>query len=154
MKLSEVKQVLEGVEEVVFRLPDGTRIPEHFHVTEVGAIEKKFIDCGGTIRSEHRINFQLWYSIDKEHRLSPEKLAHIISLAEEQLELRDGEVEVEYQGETIGKYNLEFKNGEFQLRTTLTNCLAPNQCGIPREKKPRIRLKAKSSSAGVTKSEK
>jgi predicted transcriptional regulator len=44
-KLSEKK--LDTLENVTFQLPDGTTVPEHFHVTEVGLITKNFIDCGG-----------------------------------------------------------------------------------------------------------
>ena len=44
---------------------------------------KKFIDCGGVIRDEKVINFQLWYSVDEDHRLEAEKLRKIIALSEE-----------------------------------------------------------------------
>jgi hypothetical protein len=50
MKLSEIKAVLAGADNVSFKLEDGTSVPEHFHVTEIGAVSKHFIDCGGTIR--------------------------------------------------------------------------------------------------------
>ena len=50
MKLSEIKTILETVETVNFRLPDGSYVPEHFHVTEVGVVTRNFIDCGGTVR--------------------------------------------------------------------------------------------------------
>jgi len=33
-------------------LENGTMVPEHFHVTEVGVVTKHFIDCGGTVRNE------------------------------------------------------------------------------------------------------
>jgi hypothetical protein len=47
MKLSEVKQHLATAESVNFQLANGTFVPEHFHVTEVGLITRHFIDCGG-----------------------------------------------------------------------------------------------------------
>ncbi len=59
MKLSEIKQVLKTVEAVNFELPNGTLVPEYFHVTEVGLITKNFIDCGGVVRKETVLNFQL-----------------------------------------------------------------------------------------------
>jgi hypothetical protein len=46
MKLSAVKQYLATAEAVNFQLPDGSFVPEHFHVTEVGLITRHFIDCG------------------------------------------------------------------------------------------------------------
>ena len=44
MKLSEIKHILKEKETIVFELPDGRLVPSHFHVTEIGGIEKKFID--------------------------------------------------------------------------------------------------------------
>ncbi|MGL5112608.1 MAG: DUF6428 family protein, partial [Flavobacterium sp.] len=82
MKLSQVKSILKTVETVHFNLPDGTSVPEHFHVTEVGLVTKNFIDCGGTVRKETVVNFQLWDANDFEHRLKPQKLLNIIELSE------------------------------------------------------------------------
>ncbi len=58
MKISELKNILKGSQELTFKLPDGSLVPNHFHVTEVGKIDKNFIDCGGTIRQEQVVNFQ------------------------------------------------------------------------------------------------
>lgn len=134
MKLSEVKQILPTLENVEFQLENGTFVPEHFHVTEVAMINKNFIDCGGVIRNEKVVNFQLWNADDLEHRLKPEKLLNIINLSEEKLGIEDHEIEVEYQSETIGKYDLEFNGKTFVLRNKMTACLAPDACGIPSEK--------------------
>ncbi len=131
MKLSEVKKSLENVQEVRFVLPNGTFVPVHFHVTEVGVITKNFIDCGGTVREEKMVNFQLWEANDFDHRLAPQKLKDIIELSEKVLNLQDGEVEVEYQQETIGKFHLSFDGVNFLLEATQTNCLAQDKCGIP-----------------------
>ncbi|MDR4890686.1 MULTISPECIES: DUF6428 family protein [unclassified Chryseobacterium] len=134
MRLSEIKEILPSLENVEFQLENGTFVPEHFHVTEVGQIIKKFIDCGGVIRSEKVVNFQLWNADDYEHRLKPGKLLHIIQLSEEKLGIEDSEIEVEYQGETIGKYDLEFNGKNFVLKNKTTACLAQEACGIPSEK--------------------
>ena len=134
MKLSDVKQILLGVENVEFQLENGTFVPEHFHVTEVGMITKNFIDCGGIIRSEQVINFQLWDADDFEHRLKPNKLLNIITLSEEKLGIKDFEIEVEYQSETIGKYDLDFNGKTFVLRNKTTACLAQDACGILSQK--------------------
>ncbi len=69
MKLSEIKAHLAQAESVNFQLENGTPVPEHFHVTEVGVVTKDFIDCGGTVRHEKVANFQLWDANDFEHRL-------------------------------------------------------------------------------------
>lgn len=134
MKLSEFKKSLQEVSELNFILPDGTQVPKHFHVTEVGQVAKRFIDCGGTVRNETAINFQLWEANDFDHRLAPGKLKNIIALSEQQLALEDAEIEVEYQSNTIGKYGIEYNGKDFVLTTTYTNCLATDKCGIPAEK--------------------
>ena len=85
MKLSEIKTLLPNLENVAFQLENGTFVPEHFHVTEVGITTKNFIDCGGVIRNEKSVNFQLWNANDYEHRLKAGKLLDIISLAEKLL---------------------------------------------------------------------
>lgn len=134
MKLSEFKSVLPSLNEVVFQLPDGSFVPAHFHVTEVGLVQKRFIDCGGTLRFEEKISFQLWEANDFDHRLAPQKLASIIKLSEDKLLLQDAEIEVEYQQNTIGKYHLSFDGKRFLLNATQTACLAEDKCGIPPHK--------------------
>lgn len=131
MKLSQVKTVLENLQSVDFQFEDGTFVAENFHVTEVGQVTKKFIDCGGTIREEVKVSFQLWNAEDYEHRLKPGKLLNIIRLSETKLGIVDAEIEVEVQGkETIGKYFLAFNGTHFLLKNTLTACLAEDACGI------------------------
>lgn len=134
MKLSNFKKELQSKTQIAFELPDGNLVPRHFHVTEVGQVEKHFIDCGGVVRREKVVNFQLWEANDYDHRLHPEKLIHIIELSENKLGLEDLEIEVEYQGETIGKYGLESNGAHFLLTQLHTDCLAKSQCGVPQEK--------------------
>jgi len=134
MKLSEVKNILSTAETLNFKLEDGTFVPTHFHVTEVGVVSKHFIDCGGVVRKENKANFQLWDANDFEHRLKPGKLLGIIALSEKVLGLEDLEIEVEYQSTTIGKYSLSFDGKDFVLVNMQTACLANDACGIPSEK--------------------
>lgn len=135
MKLSEVKIALQKVETVTFQLPNHSFVPVHFHVTEVGIITKNFIDCGGTVREEKVVNFQLWEAGDYDHRLAPSKLLNIISLSEKTLSIDDSlEIEVEYQSETIGKFGLNFDGTNFLLTNKQTACLAEDACGIPPQK--------------------
>lgn len=138
MKLSEIKKSLDHLERVDFMLEDGSFVPEHFHVTEIGILDKKFIDCGGTVRQEKVANFQLWDANDYEHRLKPQKLQNIIALSEQILEMEDLEVEVEYQSDTIGKYELGFDGSNFLLFAKRTACLAKDNCGSPEKKKVRL----------------
>jgi len=143
MTLSEIKNHLKNLKTIAFVLPDGSLVPNHFHVTEVGKTTKHFIDCGGTVRQEKKVNFQLWNANDYNHRLHPEKLVHIIELSENIFNLKDLDIEVEYQGkQSIQKFGLDYKNGQFLLTSTHTNCLAKDKCGIPEEQlpKPKVNL--------------
>jgi hypothetical protein len=134
MKLSEIKNHLSTATGVTFQLPNGTFVPEHFHVTEIGMITKNFIDCGGTVRKESVVNFQLWDANDFDHRLKAQKLLNIIALSEKVLGLEDLEIEVEYQDKTIGKYDLGYNGETFLLLNKQTACLAQDQCCSPQEK--------------------
>lgn len=140
MKLSEIKNHLSTLKNIAFKLPNGALVQPHFHVTEVGRITKDFIDCGGKVRSERVVNFQLWEEKDYDHRLHPEKLLSIIELSEKMFKFEDLEIEVEYQGkETIGKYDLDFDGTYFLLTSKLTACLAEDACGISPEK-PKVTI--------------
>tara|TARA_B110000046_G_scaffold59167_1_gene66408 strand:- start:106 stop:531 length:426 start_codon:yes stop_codon:yes gene_type:complete len=123
MKLSEIKESLLTLDEIHFKLPNGTSVPPHFHVTEVGKVSKHFIDCGGQVRKEATVNFQLWEADDYVHRLHPQDLLEIISLAENALEIENLNIEVEYQEDTIGKYGLSFNGQHFLLTKKSTDCL-------------------------------
>ena len=133
MKLSELKEILPTLNNVQFQLEDGTFVPGHFHITEVGFITKDFIDCGGTVRNEKVVSLQLWNANDFDHRLKPGKLLKIIALSEKHLNIADTEIEVEYQGDTIGKYALGFDGTSFMLQSKTTSCLASDKCGIPQD---------------------
>lgn len=135
MKLSEIKTHLGNLENVNFQLPNGSYIPAHFHVTEVGLVTKHFIDCGGTERKETVANFQLWEAGDYDHKLAPQKFLHILNLSEKILGEQDLEIEVEYQQDTIGKFGLGFNGKDFILESKQTACLAQDACGIPNKQK-------------------
>ena len=132
MILSELKSFLTATEQFAIALPSGELVPRHFHVTEVGEVTKRFIDCGGTRRDERRISLQLWSADDYDHRLAPGKLLHILELAERELGFGDLELEVEYQGgSTIEKYALTARGATLQLTGRATACLAREDCGLP-----------------------
>jgi hypothetical protein len=149
MKLSEIKTILSTAETVNFELENGTQVPEHFHVTEVGMVTKHFIDCGGKERIEKTANFQLWDANDFEHRLKPQKLLNIISLSEQLLRMGDLEIEVEYQTNTIGKYDLAFDGKNFTLLSKKTACLAVEVCGTSNEiQKPQLKTNVATCTPG------
>ncbi len=132
MNLSAFKTALKSQEFPSFKLENGRRLAPHFHLTELGKISKDYIDCGGTLRQESWLNLQLWEADDYDHRLSSTKLLGIIRKTERQLALDDSlELEIEYQGATIGRYALSLEEGTFLLLAKQTDCLAKDACGIP-----------------------
>ncbi|CAN5314277.1 DUF6428 family protein [soil metagenome] len=129
LSVKGLKNALRQTDSLHFRLSDGESLPLHFHITEAGLVTKHFIDCGGTIRKESALTMQIWYSDDLHHRLTPATFLKILDKAEPFFGDEDLPVEIEYQTSTIGKYNLEFDDSNFQLIPKQTDCLAKNQCG-------------------------
>ena len=148
MNITDFKDTLSTLEELTFVLPNGSHVAPHFHLTEVGEVTKKYVDCGGTVREEKIANFQLWTANDYDHRLKPQKVIDIIEMAEKEIGLANLEIEVEYQSETIGKYGLRFEGDRFLLTATQTDCLAKEKCGIP-EANP-VNLASVQSSSGCS----
>tara|TARA_B100000927_G_scaffold124382_1_gene100343 strand:+ start:3528 stop:3995 length:468 start_codon:yes stop_codon:yes gene_type:complete len=134
MKISEFKNIIAESSEISFQLENGNIIPQHFHITEIGLNEKKFIDCGGVVRNENIISLQLWHANDFDHKLNPNTVLDIIDKAEKILKIGNLDVEIEYQQSTIGKYNVGFNGLSFVLEAKTTACLAEDNCGIPAEK--------------------
>ena len=130
MKLSEFRNHLDNLDDLSFTLTDGSMVPSHFHITEAGLLTKHFIDCGKTIHKKKTAVFQLWTAEDYNHRLKPATVASIIDKSHKVFNGEDPEVEIEYQMETIGKFGLEFSNGQFNLTPTYTDCLARERCEV------------------------
>ena len=108
-------------------------IEPHAHITEVGRIEKSFIDCGGTIRRSIHCSLQAWVAEDTDHRLAPGRLASIIEKAAPILGDEDLDVEIEYQDGLISQCPVvagEMVDSAlfFHLTTKNTDCLANELC--------------------------
>jgi hypothetical protein len=134
MKISVLKKHLESLTALNFKLPDGTFVPAHFHLTEIGLMTKHFVDCGISIHHDKWATLQLWVANETDHRLQPANFLKIINNAEKIIGTEDLAVEVEYQSDTIGRYGLEFDGNNFVLTVKQTDCLAQDKCGIPQEK--------------------
>jgi hypothetical protein len=116
-------------------LPDGGRVPRHFHVTEVGHVAKKFVDCGGTFRSSETCVLQALVGSDDHHRLTAGRLAHILNLAMPILPTADLPVEIEYEAAVISQFPLREITAEgdsltLHLGLKHTDCLAKDKCGM------------------------
>jgi hypothetical protein len=118
-----------------FMLPDRSFVPAHYHITEVGRLQKDFVDCGGTVRSHASCLLQIWVADDTEHRLETTKLATIMAIAGPRLAADDLPVEVEYERDVISQYPLGGAEVTpsgllLYLGTKHTACLAPETCGV------------------------
>ena len=134
LTLSQFKESLVHQHALRFQLPDLQEIPAHFHLTEVGLSTKHFVDCGGTVRKTSAVSMQLYVDIDVDHRLAADKLLRIVEQAETMLQLPEALIEIEYQGSSIGKYQLGLEGATYHLLPLSTACLATDQCGIPQNK--------------------
>lgn len=139
MNLSEFKDQLttHPDRKVAIALPDGSLVPAHYHVTEVGHVAKKFVDCGGKFRSSDVIVLQTYFGspADDGHRLHAGRLAQILGLARPIIPSDDLPVEIEYEDGVISQYPLAgvAVDGEavtLQLGSKHTDCLAKAKCSI------------------------
>lgn len=149
MKLSQFKSALQLAKpesNPQFLQVNGMAIEAHYHITEIGLILKNYVDCGGVVRQERKASMQVWLANDTDHRLSCEKLLSIIEKSEQLFGLKDEELEVEFQGQTIETYCLNAQDFGFQFVVKKTTCLAPDHCGIPNESLPTDMQAPKSSS--------
>lgn len=144
MKLKEFKErlmigMVNPTQPLLFKLEDGTIVPPYFHITEMGLKMKHFVDCGGTVRTEQWINFQIWTADDFDHRLTQQKLVELIIKNEGLFKQPELEVEIEYQTNTIGSYSLKIDPTSattYILTSKKTNCLAPDKCGVTKPNQP------------------
>lgn len=138
MKLSEFQNLLRAHPGKGLRLtlPDGRSVPEEFHVTEVGHVTKRFIDCGGTMRTAETVVLQTWVAEkDADHRLTTDKLLKILGLAKPVLPTHDLPVEVEHEDTVVSQYPVAGHSVDggtivFTLGLKHTDCLAKDACGI------------------------
>ncbi len=155
MNLSELKSLLAEYPERYFRLklPDDSPVPVSFHVTEIGRVDKTFIDCGGTLRSSSTCLLQVWVGEDFEHRIETRKLAGILEKGKSLLPDELIPVEIEYEDRVISQYTIQSHDLTedavvLRLAHKHTECLAPELCGL---QMPDLRLPAiggKSSGCG------
>ncbi len=138
MKLHEFKALLknEGDKHFRLQLPNGAAVPVSFHVTEVGRIQKTFIDCGGVLRNLESCQLQVWVGEDVDHRIEARKAAAILEKARAFLPDETVPVEIEYEDEVISQYTIAgHETGPdsvvLKLAHKHTECLAPELCLVP-----------------------
>lgn len=147
MKLSELKQYLVKYPNQTFKiqLPDGHKVPQCFHITEVGKVHKTFIDCGGTLRELVTCQLQVWVGEDIDHRLEAGKMLKILEKASTFLTDPSLPVEMEYEDRVLSQYTIEkaaitSEGIIFHLMHKHTACLAPELCILPQNMGSKINL--------------
>ena len=133
-------------------LPNGEAVASHFHITEVGHMAKRFMDCGGTLRQTESCLLQTWIHSDVDHRLDTTKLAHILRMAGDVLPSLDLPVEIEHEAGVVSQYPVISASSDgqtFTLTTGLkhTACLAMDVCCAPAEAKARATTDAATKTA-------
>ena len=138
MKLSQFSGLLQGHPDKQFHLvlPGDNAVPVSFHITEVGHVTKKFIDCGGKLHTVQTCQLQAWLGSDTDHRLLAGKMVAVLNLAAAKGVLPIGEdlnVEVEYEDVAISQYPVEnvtiTENAVvLSLAAKHTDCLAKASC--------------------------
>jgi hypothetical protein len=122
-----------GSAKVRFMLPDGGLIPAHAHVTEVGRVDKRFIDCGGTQRADSHCLLQTWVADDVDHQLHADKLARILQLGAPLLGEDELPVYIEYEEGLVSQFpvvDAVQEHDSLYFRTSMrhTDCLAKEVC--------------------------
>jgi len=142
MKLSPIplslQQLVEALNKadghiVRFELPTTTLLSPHVHVTEVARLDKKFVDCGGTLRTDSSCRLQLYQADDTEHRITAAKFAQILAKGAGLLNSLNLSVEVEAEAPYLSVFpitasRIEEKQIVLSLGMRHTACLAEDVC--------------------------
>lgn len=141
MNLTELSTLLAHHPDKTFQmlLPGGGEVPVAFHVTEVGHVNKQFIDCGGHYHQSNTVQLQAWVGQDTDHRLEAGKLLSILQKARQNpLPPDAGEfpVEIEYENLELTQFRIarsEISGGSVVLHLAgkHSDCLAKDRCMVP-----------------------
>ena len=112
---------------------DGEPIEAHFHVTEVGRVQRDFVDCGGTVRCLVTCLLQTWVGDDTDHRITGGKLLKAFEHAAPILRGEDLPVELEYDACNVVQLKVISAVAEsdrlvIRLAKKQTDCLAKELC--------------------------
>ncbi len=113
--------------------PDGDPIEAHFHVTEVGRVQRDFVDCGGTVHRTVTCLLQTWVGEDVDHRLTAGQLLKAFAHAAPVLGTDDLPVELEYEACNVIQFTVVRVDREpgrlvMRLGGKHTDCLAKDVC--------------------------
>jgi hypothetical protein len=102
-------------------------------VTEVGRVQKDFVDCGGTVRRVVTCLLQTWVGDDTDHRISAGKLLKAFDYAAPVLGGADLPVELEYEACNVVQLRVVAVERDaaalvIRLAKKQTDCLAKELC--------------------------
>lgn len=133
LSLRELKAALAAAPaaDVRILLPDGDAVPAHYHITEVGRVQKDFVDCGGRWRASQTCVLQVWLGTKRDdgHRLAGGKFLKILALAARLFPDESLPIEVEYEAGIVAQFpvvSAGLEDGDLVLRLgeKHTDCLA------------------------------
>ncbi len=113
-------------------------MPVSFHITEVGRVEKTFLDCGGKLHTRSTCQLQVWVGPDEDHRIQAGKMADILVRSAQVVP--DDSLELELEYELPNGFVSQFPVADFavspeavvlHLGVRHTECLAPELCVVP-----------------------
>src|SRR5947199_10830216 len=106
MTLRDLQGALEANPKTLprFVLPNGDYVPPHAHVTEVGHVVRKFIDCGGLTGEEEKVVLQTHVGNDTDHRLRSDQFAKILRLGNRVIPSADLDVDAGYDCCAVAHY--------------------------------------------------
>jgi hypothetical protein len=135
LKITELRAALAAAPGLPITVlwTDGEPIEAHFHVTEVGRVQKDFVDCGGTVRRLVTCLLQTWVGDDTDHRITGGKLIKALDHAAPILDGEDLPVELEYEACNVVQLRVVAITAEIgrlviQLGGKHTDCLAKDLC--------------------------
>ena len=135
LRVSELRAVLAAAPGLPITViwTDGEPIEAQFHVTEVGRVQKDFVDCGGTVRRVVTCLLQTWVGDDTDHRITGGKLLKAFDYAAPVLGGEDLPVELEYEACNVVQLRVVSIIAEagrlvIQLGGKHTDCLAKDVC--------------------------
>jgi len=140
MTLQEFKALLQENRGKLFQvvLSTGDAVPISFHITEVGRVEKTFVDCGGKLHTRKTAQLQVWVGPDEDHRIQAGKMADILDKSSQIVPDDTLPLELEYEMENgfvsqfpVAGFSTSDEAVVLELGVRHTECLAPELCIVP-----------------------
>ncbi|MFD2828080.1 DUF6428 family protein [Leeuwenhoekiella polynyae] len=112
---SEFKKLLTTSYKIGFELPNGKLVPSHFTITGIGEQITNSIDLNEKFQKQRYLVLQLKPFGNFNHRLHPEKLLHLLELAEQSFDIGTLTILIAYEAESTIFYKLEASEKYFKL---------------------------------------